>query len=196
MINYFKLNPDAVSRLICFPWAGGGSIHYARWGNVLNSSIEGNTPGNYFISAQLLCLLSVQVKPCFPGNVFIYFFLSPVQCLLSNFQAERVEPKNRSFRACSRLWTRSLACCYRCSNRSHLLSLVTGMTTTGLHQNQNQLYFAKHVHEECYSASLEHITVFCLPSYRVFLFLHRFFMFDFNIEVLYCFWSVLVLAPS
>ncbi|XP_031151625.1 S-acyl fatty acid synthase thioesterase, medium chain isoform X1 [Sander lucioperca] len=40
VINCFKKSPDAVARLICFPWAGGGSIHYARWGNVLSSSIE------------------------------------------------------------------------------------------------------------------------------------------------------------
>lgn len=37
----FKRRPEAVVRLLCFPWAGGGSIHYARWGNVLSSSIEG-----------------------------------------------------------------------------------------------------------------------------------------------------------
>lgn len=43
VINCFKKRPDAVSRLICFPWAGGGSMHYARWGNVLSSSIEGDT---------------------------------------------------------------------------------------------------------------------------------------------------------
>uniref|UniRef100_A0A4W6EGN2 oleoyl-[acyl-carrier-protein] hydrolase n=1 Tax=Lates calcarifer TaxID=8187 RepID=A0A4W6EGN2_LATCA len=40
VINCFKKRPDAVARLICFPWAGGGSIHYARWGNVLSSSVE------------------------------------------------------------------------------------------------------------------------------------------------------------
>ncbi|KAM3858313.1 S-acyl fatty acid synthase thioesterase, medium chain [Diretmus argenteus] len=40
VINCFNNRPDAVARLICFPWAGGGSIHYARWGKVLNSSIE------------------------------------------------------------------------------------------------------------------------------------------------------------
>lgn len=41
VINCFRKRPDAVTRLICFPWAGGGSIHYARWGHVINSSIEG-----------------------------------------------------------------------------------------------------------------------------------------------------------
>uniref|UniRef100_A0A3Q3X8S8 S-acyl fatty acid synthase thioesterase, medium chain n=1 Tax=Mola mola TaxID=94237 RepID=A0A3Q3X8S8_MOLML len=40
VISCFQSRPEAVSRLICFPWAGGGSIHYARWGNVLSSSIE------------------------------------------------------------------------------------------------------------------------------------------------------------
>lgn len=40
VITCFKRRPEAVSRLICFPWAGGGSIHYARWGNILNSSVE------------------------------------------------------------------------------------------------------------------------------------------------------------
>lgn len=41
VINCFRKRPDAVTRLICFPWAGGGSIHYARWGNVISSSVEG-----------------------------------------------------------------------------------------------------------------------------------------------------------
>lgn len=40
VISCFRKRPDAEARLICFPWAGGGSIHYARWGNVLHSSIE------------------------------------------------------------------------------------------------------------------------------------------------------------
>ncbi|XP_069033148.1 S-acyl fatty acid synthase thioesterase, medium chain isoform X2 [Embiotoca jacksoni] len=40
VINCFKKRPEAVARLVCFSWAGGGSIHYARWGNILNSSIE------------------------------------------------------------------------------------------------------------------------------------------------------------
>uniref|UniRef100_A0A3Q2CU69 oleoyl-[acyl-carrier-protein] hydrolase n=1 Tax=Cyprinodon variegatus TaxID=28743 RepID=A0A3Q2CU69_CYPVA len=44
VISCFRRRPEAVTRLICFPWAGGGSIHYARWGNVLNSSVEGNPP--------------------------------------------------------------------------------------------------------------------------------------------------------
>ncbi|XP_008329304.1 S-acyl fatty acid synthase thioesterase, medium chain [Cynoglossus semilaevis] len=40
VISCFMTRPEAVARLICFPWAGGGSIHYARWGNVLSSSVE------------------------------------------------------------------------------------------------------------------------------------------------------------
>ncbi|XP_076157022.1 S-acyl fatty acid synthase thioesterase, medium chain [Alosa pseudoharengus] len=39
VINCFRKKPDAVARLICFPWAGGGSLPYARWGNIM-SSIE------------------------------------------------------------------------------------------------------------------------------------------------------------
>ncbi|KAG5842962.1 S-acyl fatty acid synthase thioesterase, medium chain isoform X2 [Anguilla rostrata] len=40
VINCFQRNPDASVRLLCFPWAGGGSIHYARWGKLVPSSIE------------------------------------------------------------------------------------------------------------------------------------------------------------
>ncbi|KAB5517895.1 hypothetical protein PHYPO_G00172710 [Pangasianodon hypophthalmus] len=40
VINCFSKRPEAAARLICFPWAGGGSIHYARWGRLLNHSIE------------------------------------------------------------------------------------------------------------------------------------------------------------
>ncbi|XP_056153846.1 S-acyl fatty acid synthase thioesterase, medium chain isoform X2 [Lampris incognitus] len=40
VISCFKKKSEALARLICFPWAGGGSIHYARWGKVLDSSIE------------------------------------------------------------------------------------------------------------------------------------------------------------
>lgn len=29
-----------MARLICFPWAGGGSTHYARWGNVISGPFE------------------------------------------------------------------------------------------------------------------------------------------------------------
>ncbi|XP_018605913.1 S-acyl fatty acid synthase thioesterase, medium chain [Scleropages formosus] len=40
VISCFGKRPDAATRLLCFPWAGGGSIHYARWGNLVNSAIE------------------------------------------------------------------------------------------------------------------------------------------------------------
>ncbi|NXS41329.1 SAST synthase, partial [Balaeniceps rex] len=32
--------PDASCRLICFPWAGGGTPHLAYWGRLFSSSIE------------------------------------------------------------------------------------------------------------------------------------------------------------
>ncbi|CAN9503548.1 unnamed protein product [Ophioblennius macclurei] len=40
VVTCFRRSPDAVARLVCFPWAGGGSLHYARWGHVLSSSVE------------------------------------------------------------------------------------------------------------------------------------------------------------
>lgn len=45
MINCFNKKPDAVARLVCFPWAGGGSTHYARWGRVFVGSVEGTGEG-------------------------------------------------------------------------------------------------------------------------------------------------------
>ncbi len=58
-------------------------------------------------------------------NVLTSFCL--FQCLLSNFQAGRVELKSRFFRTCSRLWTRLSVCCCHCWKRSRLLFLATGM---------------------------------------------------------------------
>ncbi|XP_028620793.1 S-acyl fatty acid synthase thioesterase, medium chain [Grammomys surdaster] len=40
VLNCLYQKPDAVFKLICFPWAGGGSIHFAKWGQKINGLLE------------------------------------------------------------------------------------------------------------------------------------------------------------
>ncbi|XP_037703451.1 S-acyl fatty acid synthase thioesterase, medium chain [Choloepus didactylus] len=40
VVNCLFPNPDAVFRLICFPWAGGGSVYFAKWGQEIHNSLE------------------------------------------------------------------------------------------------------------------------------------------------------------
>uniref|UniRef100_A0A2I3GME9 oleoyl-[acyl-carrier-protein] hydrolase n=1 Tax=Nomascus leucogenys TaxID=61853 RepID=A0A2I3GME9_NOMLE len=40
IFNCLYKNPEATFKLICFPWAGGGSIHFARWGQDTRDLLE------------------------------------------------------------------------------------------------------------------------------------------------------------
>uniref|UniRef100_A0A2K5PUZ5 S-acyl fatty acid synthase thioesterase, medium chain n=1 Tax=Cebus imitator TaxID=2715852 RepID=A0A2K5PUZ5_CEBIM len=40
VLNCLYKNPEAIFKLICFPWAGGSSIHFAKWGQDTQDSLE------------------------------------------------------------------------------------------------------------------------------------------------------------
>ncbi|NWW01484.1 SAST synthase, partial [Oreocharis arfaki] len=40
LIVCVRKRPDALCRLICFPWAGGGTLQLAQWGTLFSDSIE------------------------------------------------------------------------------------------------------------------------------------------------------------
>ncbi|PNJ58084.1 OLAH isoform 2 [Pongo abelii] len=55
IFNCLYKNPEATFKLICFPWLGGGSIHFARWGQDTHDSLE-ETASHYVAKAGLKLL--------------------------------------------------------------------------------------------------------------------------------------------
>ncbi|EHB16750.1 S-acyl fatty acid synthase thioesterase, medium chain, partial [Heterocephalus glaber] len=41
VFNCLYAKPKAIFRLICFPWAGAGSLYFAKWGQKIYDSLEG-----------------------------------------------------------------------------------------------------------------------------------------------------------
>ncbi|XP_043337263.1 S-acyl fatty acid synthase thioesterase, medium chain-like [Cervus canadensis] len=41
VVNCLYQNRNALFRLVCFPWGGGGSNFFAKWGQDIPNSVEG-----------------------------------------------------------------------------------------------------------------------------------------------------------
>uniref|UniRef100_A0A2K6M6Z7 S-acyl fatty acid synthase thioesterase, medium chain n=1 Tax=Rhinopithecus bieti TaxID=61621 RepID=A0A2K6M6Z7_RHIBE len=55
IFNCLYKNPEATFKLICFPWAGGGSVHFAKWGQDTHDSLE-ETASHYVAKTGLKLL--------------------------------------------------------------------------------------------------------------------------------------------
>uniref|UniRef100_A0A2K5PUW1 S-acyl fatty acid synthase thioesterase, medium chain n=2 Tax=Cebus imitator TaxID=2715852 RepID=A0A2K5PUW1_CEBIM len=84
VLNCLYKNPEAIFKLICFPWAGGSSIHFAKWGQDTQDSLEVHTvrlPGResrigepmatdiYQIIDEITCAM----LPVIQGKPFAFF---------------------------------------------------------------------------------------------------------------------------
>ncbi|PNI30532.1 OLAH isoform 8 [Pan troglodytes] len=52
IFNCLYKNPEATFKLICFPWMGGGSTHFAKWGQDTHDLLE-ETASHYVAKAGL-----------------------------------------------------------------------------------------------------------------------------------------------
>ncbi|XP_057588586.1 S-acyl fatty acid synthase thioesterase, medium chain [Hippopotamus amphibius kiboko] len=72
VVNCLYHNRDALFRLVCFPWAGGNSYHFAKWGQNISSLVE--------VHAIRLAGRESQLQEPFPKD--IYQVVDEVVCAL------------------------------------------------------------------------------------------------------------------
>ncbi|XP_064633401.1 S-acyl fatty acid synthase thioesterase, medium chain-like [Lineus longissimus] len=84
LANCMRVNPDAACRIFCFPWAGGGSIFYAKWGSKVPADIEVCSlryPGrenrfreqSYTSQTALVNDITTNLLPLFKEKPFVFF---------------------------------------------------------------------------------------------------------------------------
>uniref|UniRef100_A0A8I5T3V8 S-acyl fatty acid synthase thioesterase, medium chain n=1 Tax=Pongo abelii TaxID=9601 RepID=A0A8I5T3V8_PONAB len=80
IFNCLYKNPEATFKLICFPWLGGGSIHFARWGQDTHDSLE-ETASHYVAKAGLKLLGSSDPPASACPRAGVSHHLAKILCL-------------------------------------------------------------------------------------------------------------------
>ncbi|XP_055449721.1 S-acyl fatty acid synthase thioesterase, medium chain [Psammomys obesus] len=62
ILNCLYRKPEAVFKLICFPWAGGGSLHFAKWGQTTSGLLE--------VHAVRLAGRETRAQEPFPNDIY------------------------------------------------------------------------------------------------------------------------------
>ncbi|NXU64172.1 SAST synthase, partial [Horornis vulcanius] len=105
LVACVQKKPDALCRLICFPWAGGGTSQLARWGNLFNDSIEVSTEiktififSSFYICFYLFCFnfffccsIGTYVSAAVALHLKEHYGLEPVHLFMSAAHAPNMQ---------------------------------------------------------------------------------------------------------